>query len=140
MYYIATDGDSSKAQEIFIFKRKYFGSLMRYKFVMSSEQSGREGEEKFGSIQFFTRNDNGEKETESTLLFFGIITDSNIATYEYTLTVREGSNVYRGNVSWRDKPIWHVRFCGLNNTDDNYKKVISDVKFYDSDGNLVGVY
>lgn len=139
IYYVAADGDSSKAQELFIFKRKYFGTIARYEFIMSSTQSGREGEEKFGSVQFFTKNDKGEKETDSTLLFFGTKKDSDIATYEYTLTVKEGSNVYSGNVQ-NHHSIWYVKFCGLNNTDDNYKKVISDVKFYDSDGNLVGVY
>lgn len=139
IYYVAADGDSSKAQELFIFKRKYFGPLARYEFIMSSTQSGREGEEKFGSVQFFTINDDGEKDTDSTLLFFGSKKDSDISTYEYTLTVKEGSNVYSGNVQ-NYHSIWYVRFCGLNNTDEDYKKVISDVKFYDSKGNLVGVY
>lgn len=139
IYYVAADGDSSKAQELFIFKRKYFGPIARYEFIMSSTQSGREGEEKFGSVQFFTRNDKGEKETGATLLFFGAERDSDITTYEYTLTVREGSNVYSGNVQ-KYNSIWYVKFYGLGNTDENYKKVITDVKFYDSKGNLVGVY
>lgn len=140
-YFIAADGDSSKAQEIFVFKRIFLGFITfdRYKFVMSSTQSGREGENKFGSLQFFTRNDKGEKETEATLLFFGANRDSDITTYEYTLTVREGSNVYSGNVV-KDNSIWFVKFYGLGNIDENDKKIISDVKFYDSNGNLVGVY
>lgn len=141
-YFVAADGDSSKAQEIFVFKRTFLGpiTLDRYKFVMSSTQSGREGENKFGSLQFFTRNDKGEKETEATLLFFGASRDSDIATYEYTLTVREGSNVYSGIIPSRENPVWIVKFYGLGNTDYNDKKEISDVKFYDSNGNLVGVY
>lgn len=140
-YFIAADGDSSKPQEIFVFKRKFLGfiTLDRYKFVMSSTQSGREGEDKFGAIQFFTRNDEGEKETGATLLFFGANKDSDITTYEYTLTVKEGSNVYSGNVE-KTNSVWFVRFYGLGNVDENTKKMISDVKFYDSEGNLVGVY
>ncbi|MDE5994348.1 MAG: hypothetical protein K2G60_02415 [Oscillospiraceae bacterium] len=142
-YFIAADGDSSKAQEIFVFKRTFLGFITfdRYKFVMSSTQSGREGENKFGSLQFFTRNDKGEKETEATLLFFGANRDSDITTYEYTLTVREGSNVYSGTViKGQGASIWFVKFYGLGNIDENDKKIISDVKFYDSNGNLVGVY
>lgn len=44
-----------------------------------------------GSIQFFTRNDKGEKETGATLIFFGAKADSDIVKYEYKLTVSEGS-------------------------------------------------
>lgn len=142
-YYIAVDGDSSKPQEVFVFKKKFLGFIHfdRYKFVMSSTQSknNAKDENKFGSIQFFTRNDNGEKETESTLIFFGTQKDSDITEYEYKLTVREGSNIYRGNVS-KGESVWFVKFYGLCNTDENYKKLVSEVKFYDSNGDLVGAY
>lgn len=142
-YFIAADGDSSKPQEIFVFKRKFLGfiTLDRYEFVMSSTQSNYNtgGENEFGSIQFFTRNDDGEKETGATLIFFGANKDSDITEYEYTLTVREGSNVYRGNVV-KNEFVWFVKFYGLGNVDENNKKIISEVKFYDSNDNLVGVY
>lgn len=142
-YFIAADGDSSKPQEIFVFKKKFLGFITfdRYEFVMSSTQSNynTEGENNFGSIQFFTRNDSGEKETGATLLFFGANKDSDITEYEYTLTVREGSNVYRGNVV-RNEFVWYVKFYDLGNVDENNKKMVSEVKFYDSKGNLVGVY
>ncbi len=142
-YFIAADGDSTKPQEIFVFKKRFFGfmALDRYEFVMSSTQGGHigEGENDFGSIQFFTKNNKGEKETGSTLLFFGAIKDSDITGYEYTLTVREGSNVYSGNVV-KEESVWFVKFCDLGNVSENSKKLVSEVKFYDSEGNIVGIY
>lgn len=139
-YLVAADGDSSKAQEIFIFKKKHLGfiKLDRYKFIMSSTADSQEAK-KFGAVQFFTNNDSGEKETQATLLCWGASQDSDIIRYEYTLTVREGSNIYSGYVM-RSSDIWFVKFYGLNNADDNYKKVISDIKFYDSNDNLIDVY
>ncbi len=94
---------------------------------------------KFGAIQFFTRTDDGEKEPGATLLFFGANKDSDITDYEYTLTVREGSNVYRGTVV-RDEHVWFVKFFDLGNVDENSKRTVTKVKFYDSQGNLVGTY
>ena len=142
-YFIAADGDSSKPQEIFVFKKKFLGCIPidRYQFVLSSTQSNydTETENNFGSIQFFTRNDNNEKETGATLLLFGANKDSDITEYEYTLTVKEGSNVYKGTVV-RNEYIWFVKFYDLGNTDENYKKIVSEVKFYDSNGKLVDVY
>lgn len=140
-YFIAADGESSKSQEIFVFRRKYLGSVFRYKFVMSNTQSsyGMTGENEIGSIQFLTNNDKGEEEPDSTLLFFGAIKDSDILEYEYSLTVREGTNVYRGTVK-RFEDVWFLKFCGLRDTNEPYKKIVSDVKFYDSKGDLVGIY
>lgn len=142
-YYVAADGDSSAPQEIFVFKRKFLGfiELNRYEFVMSSTQSTQstEGTNKFGSLQFFPRNNSGEKATRATLIFFGANKDSHITEYEYTLSVREGDNVYRGRAVKTDR-IWFVKFFELENGDDNTKKVISDVKFYDSKGNFVDSY
>ncbi len=142
-YFVAADGDSSQPQEIFVFKKRFFGfiDLDRYTFVISNTQSNynTDGENKFGSIQFFTRDDTGEKETGATLIFFGANRDSDITEYEYTLTVKEGSNVYRGTVV-RNEYIWFVKFYDLGNTDENYKKMVSEVKFYDSNGNLVDIY
>lgn len=142
-YFVAADGDSSQPQEIFIFKKSFFGfiDLDRYTFVMSNIQNNNSADEenKFGSVQFFTRDDNGEKETGATLIFFGSKKDSDITEYEYTLTVKEGSNVYRGTVL-KNEYIWFVKFYDLGNIDENHKKEISQVKFYDSKDNLVDVY
>lgn len=142
-YFVAANGDSTKPQEIFIFKRKFLGCIPfdRYEFVVSSTQGNynAESENKFGAIQFFTRNDKEEKENGATLLFFGAKKDSDITKYEYTLTVREGANVYSGTVV-KDEFIWFVKFYDLGNVDENSKKMISEVKFYDSNGNLVDTY
>ena len=142
-YFIAANGDSSKAQEVFVFKRKHFGpfAIDRYEFVMSSTQAvtSDNSENSFGSIQFFTRNDNGEKDTGTTLLFFGANQDSDIAKYEYTLTVKEGANTYTGNVV-RNELVWFVKFFDLGNVDENTKKVITEVKFYTESGRLVSTY
>lgn len=143
IYLTAADGDSSKAQEMFIFKETYFGfiNLKRYKFVMSSTEStgGTTNTNKFGAVQFFATNDKGEKDTSPTLVFFGSTRDSDICAYEYTLTVREGSNVYKGYIR-NGNSTWFLKFYGMENTDEVTKRIVSDVKFYDSEGNLVGVY
>lgn len=143
IYLTAADGDSSKAQEIFVFKETYFGliNLKRYKFVMSSTEStgGTTNTNKFGAIQFFATNDEGEKDASPTLVFFGSTRDSDICTYEYTLTVREGSNVYKGYIRNGDST-WFLKFYGMENTDEVTKRIVSDVKFYDSEGRLVGLY
>lgn len=142
-YYIAANGNSSKAQELFIFKKKHFGPfpIDRYEYVMSTTQTTSSDSEtnNFGAIQFFTRDDNGDKETGATLLFYGANQDSDIVNYEYTLTVKEGSNTYTGTVV-RDEHVWFVKFFDLGNIDENSKRIVSDVKFYDSEGNLVGTY
>lgn len=141
-YWIASNGDSSKSQEIFIFKKKFVWPFHcdRYQFVISSTQNISAADvTDAGSIQFFTRNDKGEKENEATLLFYGAIADSNIVKYEYTLTVKEGSSVYKGNVI-KSESVWFVKFYGLGNTDENSKKLITDVKFFDADDNLICAY
>lgn len=142
-YFVAADGDSDKPQEVFIFKKKFWGSFNfdRYEFIMSSTQSDKttEDETEFGSIHFFTRNDAGEKETGATLLFFGANKGTDIAECEYTLTVGGNSNVYRETVT-RNEFVWFVKFYDLGNADENNKKIVSDIKFYDTKGNIVGVY
>lgn len=141
-YFVAADGDSTKPQEIFVFKRKFLGCIPfdRYEFIVSSTQGNIvESKNKFGSIQFFTRNNKDEKETGATLLFFGANKDSDITEYEYTLTVREGANVYRGTIV-RNEYIWFLKFYDLGNVDENTKKMVSEVKFYDSKGDLVDSY
>ena len=141
-YWIAANGDSKRAQEIFIFTRKSLGMFHfdRYEFVADSARNTQtEGAEKAGSIQFFTRKDNGEKETGSTLLFFGARADSDIVRYEYTLTVAEGSNVYNGNVVFGDG-VWFVKFFDIGNADEHRKKLVSNVKFFDSDNKLIYTY
>lgn len=139
-YFVAVDGDTSKPQEIFVFKRKFFGPIAfnRYSNVImhSSQNYSTNDTNKFGALEFVAENDEGEKENGSTLIFFGANKDSHITEYEYTLTVREGSNVYKGRVVNGDR-IWFVKFFDLGDFDENTKKIVSDVKFYDEDGNFV---
>lgn len=67
-------------------------ALDRYEFIVSSVQANYadDTKTKFGSIQFFTENDKGEKDSCSTLIFFGATKDSEIKKYDYTLTVSRG--------------------------------------------------
>lgn len=145
-YFIAADGDEEMAQEAFIFKKKNLGSIAafdRYRFIASTHneiESRKEGDTEYGVIHFFQTNDRGKKEPDSTLIFFGAKASSKIASYEYTLTVREGSSVFRGNVVGQGPDFWFVTFHGVNNSEETRKRVISDVKFYDAKGNLIAVY
>ncbi len=138
-YWIASNGDSSKTQEIFIFKRKFIGpfKLDRYVFVISSNlPSALYEKTEAGSIRFFTENDDGEKDIESTLLFYGATADSNIKRFEYTLTNRHGSNIYSEDLKDYDG-VWFVQICGINDIDEKYKYIISNVNFYDENNNVV---
>ena len=138
-YFIAENGDSNMSQEIFIFRPKYFGAvdLHRYQFITSNTVSTpATGKNSAGSIQFFMLNDDGEKENTSTLLFFGSSAESDISRYEYTMTVSEGSAVYKDNVRHTDG-VWMVSFSGISNTDEASKKLINNVKFYDAKNNLI---
>lgn len=144
-YYIAADGDSDKQQEVFIFKKKSLGLsiLDRYVYIMSSTESNSniyDENRSFGAVQFFKKNDRGEKESGATLLFYGACKDSSIVSYEYTLTVREGSNVYKGYAIVKADGVWFIKFSNLVDYDETSKKLVSDFKFYDSDGNLVAKY
>lgn len=54
-------------------------TLDRYEFIVSVQASyADDTKTKFGSIQFFTENDKGEKDSCSTLIFFGATKDSEI--------------------------------------------------------------
>ncbi len=144
IYRIATDGDADKAQEIFVFRQKPLGILNfnRYEFVTSSTALDSAADTAgVGSIRFFSRNDKNEREKGYTLLYYGVRAESDIVQYEYTLTTREGSNVYRGNVSKADS-FWYVKFYNVGAYDLNEvtKAQISDVRFLDADGNTVAQF
>ena len=144
IYRIAVNGDAGKAQEIFVFRQKPLGILNfnRYEFVTSSTALDSSANTAgVGCIRFITRNDKNEREKGYTLLYYGVRDESDIAQYEYTLTTREGSNVYRGNVSKADG-FWYVKFYNVGAFDLNEvtKAQISDVHFLDSNGNTVAVF
>lgn len=140
IYWIAADGDSEAGQEVFVFKRVSFVGmdLGRYKFVCKSDLANQHSiyENKVGTMEFFTRSDDGEKENCATRIYFAASQDAKINSYEYTLTVREGSNVYQGYIGRAENPVWLIKFCGLESNDYNTQKEISDVKFYDKDGKV----
>lgn len=141
-YWIATNGDSSKTQEIFIFRRKFLGPFHfdRYQFVVSSTQSANDSEEtNVGSIQFFTRKDNGDKETGSTLLFYGALEDTDAYRYQYTLTQSGISETHQGKVL-KTESAWILKIFDLGNIDENSAREITEVNFYDSNGNLIFKY
>lgn len=138
VYWVAIDGDQDDHQEIFIFKDSDFGFFYfkRYRFVTSNNYC--DGiHDKVGCIEYFARNDEGYKENKSTLVFYGSFADADIARYEYTLTVREGSNTYSGDIRYKPGGAWVVKFFDICNYDDKQKKVISEIKFFDSENNLV---
>lgn len=142
-YFIAADGDNNSPQEVFVFKNKHWGNfdLDRYEYIMSSVSGDENSKSKanFGSLHFFTRNDAGEKETGATLIFFGANKGTDITECEYTLTVGEKSTTHRDSVA-RNEFVWFIKFYELGNADENNKKTVSDIKFYNSKGNLVGTY
>ena len=139
-YWVAADGDSTKAQEIFIFKQKLFGLLNfnRYQFIASNTQVLSDNN-KVGSIRFFTRNDDGKKEKASTLLFYGAVADSDIKRYEFSLTIAQGTNTYAGTIK-ANNGAWLVKFCDVQSIDENTKKDISNVKFFNSKDEIILTY
>lgn len=131
-YWIAVDGNKDKGQEAFVFKKVRSGifDLNRYRFVVGSNQ-GSGTDSSIGSLEFFTRNDKGEKETSPSLIYFGSLSDADVFYCEYKLTVSDGSTVLNRKVTRNDK-VWIVKFFETDNSSEETKKIISDVKFYNS--------
>jgi hypothetical protein len=139
IYWIAEDGKRDDFQEIFVFRQKDLGpiDIDRYQFVFKSTPGSQNT--KIGAIQFFARNDSDEKETGATLLLFGSRMDADVRKYEFDLSIREGKQTYNGYVARTDK-IWYVKFYDLGNTDENRKKEVKNVRLYDENDHLIGVY
>lgn len=140
VYWVATDGDASKPQEVFIFRLKPFLSkdLNRYQYVAGSVGSTKE-EQKIpvGSMQFFSRKDDGEKESSPTLLLYGSNKESDIFYCEYTIESDDKTEIKKEKVRGKNysSDAWiHI----INNLESGTK--ISDIKFYDTDGNLLYKY
>lgn len=141
-YWIASDGDSSKSQEIFVFRLKRFLGLdiSRYQYVASSVESDVEKSDiPIGSMQFFTRKDDGEKEAGATLLLYGSAAESDIFYCEYTLTTNDFSEIHKEKVLLGDKG-WLVKITDIGNIEKNIKKEVTNIKFYDIDNNLIYEY
>ncbi len=131
-YWIAVDGNEDEGQEAFVFKKVRSGifDLNRYKFVVGSNQ-GSTTDSRYGSLEFFTRNDKGEKETKPSLIYFGSLSDADVFYCEYKLTVSDGNSVLNRKVIRNDN-VWIVKFFDTDNSSEETKKIISDVKFYNS--------
>ncbi len=143
VYWVAGDGDSSNSQEIFIFKQKFWGavaSFNRYEYVASSTQSELALENNdVGSIQFFSVNDENEKENEPTVLFYGSKSDLDVFWFKCTLLVSEKEEYYEGKVLLGNKT-WMLRLFDLGNTSGELKREILKLEFYDEEKNLLYSY
>lgn len=134
-YWVAGNGDSTKPQEIFIFKEKFLMNefdFMRCEFVASSTQSESLADDKgVGSIQFFTYNDNNEKENEATRLYYGSLNELDVFWYECTVSVSGKNETFKGKVM-RNENAWMLRSFDISETGN-----IVDLKLYDYDRNLL---
>lgn len=141
-YWIAKDKNPSKPQEMFIFKKFYWGPfhLDRYRLILRTTNDKNESPSPIGSVQFFPKKDNGEQESGSTLIFYGSSADSNICSYNYILKTSSGEKLYKKTMK-SISGIWFIKFPDLNNDfDENSKKEITKVDFLDESGNIIFTY
>lgn len=143
VYWVAGNGNSTKPQEIFIFREKFLGPFdffNRYEYIASSVQSNLSAENTgVGSIQFFTYNDDNEKENEATLLLYGARNDLDVFWYECTVSVSGKEETFEGKVLLRDN-IWMLRIFDLGNINESEKREVVNLKLYDDDKNLLYIY
>lgn len=136
-YFVSSDGNDK--QEIFVFRQEYFGPfhLNRYKLLScSSDEGTNTTSEQVGSLLFTTVNDEGQKENGKTLVCYGKTKDEGPIKYTYTLTNDDGSASFTGSCSVQDG-CWMIRFFDIT-SDYGHKKVISNIKIYDSADHLIG--
>ena len=144
-YYIAKNQNSSKPQEMFIFKKFYWGPFHfdRYRLILrttSDNNNYNNSLSSVGSVQFSPRKDNGEKESGSTIIFFGSSADSNMRSYEYTLKTNNEEKLFKENMT-SICGVWFIRFSDLNNdVDEKSKKELMKVDFLDETGNIIYTY
>lgn len=137
---IALDGDWCLPQEIFVFRRKWFGPFARYQFVASSTQAEeKSGFNTVGSLMFQPRKDDGSKESGYTLLFYASTERNNIVGYEYTLTENGKSEVIKEGVRYGDES-WIEVHENLGYVDEDNVRLISNVRFYDKENNVVATF
>lgn len=136
-YFVSADGDNK--QEIFVFRQEYLGPfhLNRYKLLSCSSDEGTNAtSEQVGSLLFTTVNDEGRKENTKTLVCYGKTNDEGPIKYTYTLTNDDGSASFTGFCSVQDG-CWMIRFFDIT-SDYGHKKIISNIKIYDSENHLIG--
>lgn len=141
-YYIAKDKNPSKPQEMFIFKKFYWGPFHfdRYRLILRTTSDNNTSLSPVGSVQFFPIKDNGEKESGSTIIFFGSSADSNIRSYKYILKIGNEEKVFEENMT-SICGVWFIRFSDLNNdVDEKSKKELMKVDFLDETENIIYTY
>lgn len=141
-FYIAKNQNLSKSQEMFIFKKFYWGPFHfdRYRLILQTTSNDNNSFQPIGSVQFFPRKDNGEKESGSTIIFFGSSSDSDIRSYEYTLKTNNEEKLFEENMT-SICGVWFIRFSNLNNdVDEKSKKELMKVDFLDETGNIIYTY
>lgn len=149
-FWIATDVDvdENEQQELFIFRKSFFGKIdfHRYKLYDKSIY-GISGEDLgvVGYLQLFLKDDSGEKEPTATLFLFGSeMTDNSDHVgdpthYTYTLETDDGSNTFEGHIAYdqsENGSAWMNRINGITET-AGIKKVVSNFVFYDDEDNVV---
>ncbi len=92
--------------------------------------------EQVGSLLFTTVNDEGQKENGKTLVCYGKTNDEGPIKYTYTLTNDDGAASFTGSCSVQDGS-WMIRFFDIT-SDYGHKKIISNIKIYDSENHLIG--
>ncbi len=140
VYYIASDVEPGKSQELFVFERTY---LDRYKFLLSSSQGGAtDGGEKVGSLKFFPGSGDKDGSTGAALLFFGSIADAKIAGCEYSLILTDGEETFmrKKPLTNNNNKVWLIGFYGLSDYDNRTVKDVTSASFFDEDGKLVATY
>ena len=140
VYYIASDVEPGKSQELFVFECTY---LDRYKFLLSSSQGGAtDGGEKVGSLKFFPGSGDKDGSTGAALLFFGSIADAKIARCEYSLILTDGEETFmrKKPLTNNNNKVWLIGFYGLSDYDNRTVKDVTFARFFDENGNLVATY
>ena len=135
LYWVAGDGDSTKPQEIFIFKEKFLLNefdFLRREFVASSTQSeSLEDDKGVNSFEFFTFDDKNKKEDVATRLYYGSLNELNVFWYECTVSISGKIETFKGKVMRNDNT-WMLRSFDISETGN-----IIDLKLYDYDRNLL---
>lgn len=135
LYWVAGDGDSTKPQEIFVFREKFLLNefdFLRREFVASSIQSeSLEDDEGVNSFEFITYDDENKKEDVATRLYYGSLNELDVFWYECTVLVSGKKETFEGKVMRNDNT-WMLRSFDISETGN-----IVDLKLYDYDRNLL---
>ncbi len=135
LYWVAGDGDSTKPQEIFVFREKFLLNefdFLRREFVASSIQSeSLEDDEGVNSFEFITYDDENKKEDVATRLYYGSLNELDVFWYECTVSFSGKKETFEGKVMRNDNT-WMLRSFDISETGN-----IVDLKLYDYDRNLL---